>query len=234
MLHAADDLAAIGDDDGGRVALERGAEGVVGGQEEPRVAARLGHRLARAVGEQIGVVGPVHGIGRAGRIRQVGGRGARVHVNEVLVLGDAGHGQRDTRRQHVEDAVDLVLIGPLARNIHADIGLVLMIGRDDVDLPALRGEAGILDRHLRGGGGAHAADVGVKAGHVGQDADLDVLVLCEGRAAKRHRGRQRQYRSCKSHRCSPCLFPAPDVIRRRGMRAAFPCSPRVPNWRTCR
>ena len=44
----------------GGVALERVAEGVVGGDEEPGVAAALDHRAAGAMGERVGVVGPVH------------------------------------------------------------------------------------------------------------------------------------------------------------------------------
>ena len=52
------------------------AEGVVGGQEEPGVAAGLGQRLAGAVGEHVGVVGVGDGVGVAGLAGEVGG-GAR-------------------------------------------------------------------------------------------------------------------------------------------------------------
>ena len=45
MLDAADHLAAVGRDDRGGVALERRAEGIVGGEEEPGVAAGLHQRL---------------------------------------------------------------------------------------------------------------------------------------------------------------------------------------------
>ena len=45
MLDAADHLAARRLHRRGGVALERGAEGVVGGQEEPGVAAGLHQRL---------------------------------------------------------------------------------------------------------------------------------------------------------------------------------------------
>ena len=75
-VDAAEHLAAVRLDDRGGVALQRVAEGVIGGDEEPGVAARLDHRLAGAVGERIGVVGPMDGIGRAGLAGQVGGGGA--------------------------------------------------------------------------------------------------------------------------------------------------------------
>src|SRR5581483_6446671 len=48
-------------------ALERMAECIIGGDEEPSVAAGLHQRLAGAVGEHPGVVGPVHAVGRAFR-----------------------------------------------------------------------------------------------------------------------------------------------------------------------
>ena len=48
------------------------AEGVVGGEEEPGVAAALDDRLAGAVGQRVGVVGPVDGGRRAGSLGQIG------------------------------------------------------------------------------------------------------------------------------------------------------------------
>ena len=60
--------------------------------------------------------------------------------------------------------------------VGADIGLVLVVGRDDLDLEAALLDAGILDRHLRGGDRARAGEVGVEARHVGQHADLDDVV----------------------------------------------------------
>jgi hypothetical protein len=50
----------------------------------------------------------------------------------------------------IDDHVDLLDVDPLPGGGCADVGLVLVIGGNDVDLPALRSEAGILDRHLRG------------------------------------------------------------------------------------
>src|SRR5260221_463583 len=59
MLDAADDLAAIGQDDCGGVALERGAEGIIRGEEKPGIAAGLHQCLPGGMGEHVGVVGPV-------------------------------------------------------------------------------------------------------------------------------------------------------------------------------
>src|SRR5512144_1071620 len=57
MAHRAEHLAAVGDDDGRGVALQRLAEGIVGDDEEPGFAAGLDDRLAGAVGQRWLLVG---------------------------------------------------------------------------------------------------------------------------------------------------------------------------------
>ncbi len=59
MAGFAHDLAAGGLDRGGAIAGQILAEGVIGGDEEPFLAAGLRHRLAEGVAELISVVGPV-------------------------------------------------------------------------------------------------------------------------------------------------------------------------------
>src|SRR5712691_2943274 len=63
MPHPAEHLAAVLQHHCLGVALEREAEGVVGGEEEPSAAAGLDDRRAGAVGEHPGVVGPMDGVG---------------------------------------------------------------------------------------------------------------------------------------------------------------------------
>ena len=63
--HRAQHLAAVLGDDGGGVAFQRVAEGVVVGDEEPAVAAALHHRLRGADRERAGVEHPLHRVGRA-------------------------------------------------------------------------------------------------------------------------------------------------------------------------
>ena len=212
MLDPADDLAAIGIDHRRRVALQRGAEGIIGGEEEPGVAARLHQRLPRGMGQHVGVVGPVHRIWRALRIGEIGGRGARVDVDAVLLLDDVVDGKRDAGIGHVDDDVDLVDVEPLPRDRGADVGLVLMIARDDVDLPALGGEAGILDRHLGRQRRAGTAEIGIEAGLIGERADLDGLVLRERRTG----GDRRQRRAEQERGNRLCLHAtSPVTVRPR-------------------
>ena len=89
------------------IALERMAEGVVGGQEKPGVAAGLDDGLAGAVGQRPGVVGPVDRVGAAVLAGQVGGGGAGYQEHLVLLLGDGVDGERDRGGRHVDHHVDL-------------------------------------------------------------------------------------------------------------------------------
>src|SRR5262245_47204615 len=63
MTHLAEHLAAVSHHHFGGVTLERLAERIIGGNEEPGIAAGLNHGLAGAVGERPVIVSPVHGIG---------------------------------------------------------------------------------------------------------------------------------------------------------------------------
>ena len=86
----------------------------------------------------------------------------------------------------------MVDIKPLAGDVRADIGLVLMIGSDHLDLQSLFGGAEVFDRHARGHDRSRAGDIGIKAGHIVHDADADDAVgdlLSPGRAAGHQRGK---------------------------------------------
>ena len=180
MLHAAQHLAARCGDDGRRVAFERGAERVIRGQEKPRVAASPGQRLPRPVREHIGVIGEGDRVGRACLSGQVRRSAAGIHQHHVLFLDHIADGQRDTGIRRVGDHVDLLDVSPLPRDAHADIRLVLVVAEDDVNGPALVAQARILDRHRGGHHAVGAADIGIKAGLIVQDTDLDVFVLRRG------------------------------------------------------
>ena len=103
MAHLAEHLAAVLQHHRLGVALEGVAEGVVGGQEEPGVAAGLDDRAAGAVGEHPGVVGPVDGVGRARLAGQVGRRRAGNEERLALLARQLVDRQRDRRGRHVED-----------------------------------------------------------------------------------------------------------------------------------
>ena len=136
--HLADHLAAGLGDDRGDVALQRVAEGIVGGEEEPALAARLDHRRAGAVGQRRGVVDPVHGVGIAELAGDVGrGRIGR-EEDPLLLAGDALDGDRRRRGAGAQDHVDLLGVVPAAGERGGDVGLVLDVAGDQLDLLAER------------------------------------------------------------------------------------------------
>ena len=173
VLDHAQHLAAVGLDHLGGVAFQRRAEGVVGLQEVPALAAGLGHRAAGALGQRGGVVGPVDGGGRALVVGQR--RAAGAHRDEQLVLfgGHLGHGQVGAGVRAADQHVHAVGVEPFARLGGGDVGLVLVVGVDQLDLLAADGAARVGDRHLDGFDAALAVDVGVHARHVGDEADAD-------------------------------------------------------------
>ena len=133
VLHLADHRPAIGEDHGGRVMLERVAERVVGGDEEPTGAAGPRQRLRRPVRERPCVIGPMHGVGRAfgaGQLHRAGPDPMNTAWDPRVTSATASAtgGER-----HVEDGVHAFLIDPAAGDGAADIGLVLVIGEDDLD-----------------------------------------------------------------------------------------------------
>ena len=136
MLDAAEHLAAIGDDDRSRIAFERVTEGVVCGQEKPRIATGFDQRLAGAVGEHPGVVDPMHRVRRALRAGEVGRRRTGVQVDDVLLLGEIGDRKADTGACEIDEHIDLLDVDPLLADIDADVRLVLMVRGDQIDLPA--------------------------------------------------------------------------------------------------
>jgi hypothetical protein len=134
----------------------------------------------------------VDGIGIAFRTGEV--RGCRTRGDEqlVLLLRHFADREGDSRIRDVDDHVDLVDIEPQVGDVRSDIGLVLMIDGNDLDLHAFGGSAEILDRELGCGDRAWAAIVGIEARHIGQDANLDdaVSILRLGRTA----GQERRHR----------------------------------------
>jgi len=115
----------------------------------------------------------MHSIGRARLAGEIGSRRAHRQEYFVLVAGELVDRERDRGRGHVGDGIDLIKVVPLPCNAQADVGLVLVIAADDLDLHTLGGGAEILDclaRHPDRGG---ARDVGVDARLIVEHANLD-------------------------------------------------------------
>ena len=90
-------------------------------------------------------------------------------------------------------AFDVIDVDPLPHDVDADVGLVEVVGVDNLDFHAVSGGIEILHRHLGGDDGALPADVGIEARHVVEHAELDGEVLGLRRAGERSGSRQGQY-----------------------------------------
>ncbi|MEE9927668.1 MAG: hypothetical protein PBU43_06095 [Microvirgula aerodenitrificans] len=175
MAHRADHLAAHLAHHIAGVLFQRLAEGVVGGQEEPVSGTGLHHCPTGTVGQREGVVGVMDPVRRTFLVGQRGRTGAVVDDDALLLRAELLHADADRRVQQVDDHVHALGVEPFARLGHADIGLVLVVGRHDLDRLAEHLAAEIVDRHLHGRDRALATDGRVHAGHVGQHADLDAV-----------------------------------------------------------
>src|SRR4051794_3929595 len=114
-------------------------KGVVGGDEEPAVAAGAHYGRASRFGEHVGIVCPMHGVGAALGASEIGGGSPGVQVDLVLLPGDLVNRKCHRRGGQVDDGVD-ALIEPLARYVGADIRLVLVVSLQDFDIEAAAAE----------------------------------------------------------------------------------------------
>ena len=101
---------------------------------------------------------------------------------------------------------------PLARLAGRDVGLVLVVGGDDLDRLAGDLAAEVVDRHLRRLDGALAAEIGIEAGQIRQHADLDGVAgdLCQRRRGHRREadgGEKKRFIVLAIHRSLPFESP---------------------------
>ena len=105
----------------------------------------------------------------------------------------------------------LPIIEPLPRECGADIGLVLMVGEHDLDRLAEHGAAGILDRHARGNDRARAAEIGIEAGLIVEDADPDDVV--GDLRARGGRAKCKRWRELKQAQAAIARYPSRHYFR---------------------
>ncbi|MGY4301057.1 hypothetical protein ACVWXN_009152 [Bradyrhizobium sp. i1.4.4] len=113
-------------------------------------------------------------------------------------------GEADGRIRHVDDGIDTLDIEPFARDRVADIGLVLVVGIDDLDLDAFAAAVEILGGHARGLDRAHAVGVLEDARDVVEHADAhDIVGDLGARRAAHQARRQRESPFQVFHRSLP-------------------------------
>ena len=116
----------------------------------------------------------------------------------LRALGDLAGGERGGGRRDVEKHLDALIVEHVAGDVGGKVGLVLMIGRDDLDLAAQHFATKILDRHFRGGLGARPGDIGVEAGHIEDAAKLERRLALRQRGRRRHRQNRGENACCCS------------------------------------
>jgi hypothetical protein len=113
----------------------------------------------------------MHGVRRAGFAGEIRRAGARDQEALVPFLRDLRDGERDGRGGNIHDSVHAVLVEPPPGDAGADVRLVLMVGRQNLDAEPLPLRPEILDRHLGGLDGARPGDVGVEPALIVEHAD---------------------------------------------------------------
>ena len=132
----------------------------------------------------------MNGVGVALRTCEVGCRGARNDEHLILLARDFTDCESNARIGHIDDQVHVVDIEPLIGDAGADVGLVLMVGGNEIDLHVLVAGGEIGNGKLRGSNRAGSADIGIQARHVAEDTDLD-LGLRLGACAHEQCGQRR-------------------------------------------
>jgi hypothetical protein len=112
------------------------------------------------------------------------------------------NGERDRGRRQLGDHVDAFDLIPAPRDAAGKIGLVLMIGGNDLDLLTEHVAAKILNRHLGRFERIFPAVIRVDARLIVQNANLDAL--CRRRNGKQKTARRNRSRQqSRFHICLP-------------------------------
>ena len=166
------------------------AEDVIGGEEEP-VLAELRHGAGRSRCPSDRCHRPnARTLSGAQALPVKSAEPALVSSTVLwLLLGRVDDREGDRGIDQIGDGVHLVDIEPARGDAGADIGLVLMIGGEDLDGLAVDLAAEFLGRHVGGLDRALAGILLVGAGEIGQYADPDLVV---GDLSMRGAGRKRQ------------------------------------------
>ena len=171
MFDRTDDLGACCVDEFGGVCLPGSTEGVVHHDEIEGLDALLEQVGHTAVRQCVGVQYVLDAHGRTTLARQVRCHGAREQNRLLLFLHHGLDAQRDGRRRTCHDGVDLVVLDPLACQVDADIGLVLVVSLDHFDGLAQNRAAHVFNCQLDGQHTARTASAGVGSRHVHHHAD---------------------------------------------------------------
>src|SRR5258708_11110575 len=124
MTNGTEHLSAGGFDGFRRLSFQIMPKGIVGGDEEPSLAALGNNRFAQSAAVRIGIISPVDRVGCAFFTGEQGGAGARTDDHLVLLLGQISDRECYRRISQVENRTDVLIFVPAPGNLNTDVGLV--------------------------------------------------------------------------------------------------------------
>ena len=171
MLARPQYFAAVLFDVIGRLGFDALAERIIHREKIPVLSATPHHRRCRGVAGRPSVIDPLDRVGRAGLSGQIRAGRGRCEEGHFCVANERIDSETDGRIRHVDNGIDRIDIEPFARDCRADIGLVLVIGVDDLHFDILAATVEIFRGHPRRLYRAHAVGVLENPGYVVEYAD---------------------------------------------------------------
>ena len=176
MFDSANNLPAARLDDLGDIRLKRLTKSIVGRHEEPVFAAAVYNSPAGYVGERICVVGPVNKRRRALRAGQNGACSPGDDQRLAALLCNLVNGQGYRRVGDIHDEVNAIDLIPAAGNVGTDVGLVLVVCKNKLYRLSSNLVVQFFKRHFCRLYRTGPRYIGVQAGHVRQNTNLDFVV----------------------------------------------------------
>ena len=176
MAHGAEHLAAKFCHESAGILLQGVTKGIIGGNKEPALATARNDGLCGNLTRGVCVINVVDAVRSAGLVGQFSAACTGVHGDPFLVPRQFLHRQGAARVQQAGNHIHLLIVNPLAGLGGGDIGLVLMVGADNLNRLTQHLPAKILDRHLHSHLGAFSSERGVDPRHVGKYPDFNYAV----------------------------------------------------------
>src|SRR5690554_1731235 len=188
MAHTADHLAAVLFHHLGHVSFEGMSESVVGGQHEPAVTTLIDDGSGGAVGQRIGIRGPVDVVRRAVFVGDTRRRCTVDDAQTIILFNYTSRGDNHRGGDQTGYQVDVARVVPFTHGIGAHVGAVAVVGTEDFNCSSVNATAEVLDRHTQRLQPTRPGQVTIGTGHVGQitDAYFTIADFCLG--AGRHNG----------------------------------------------
>src|SRR5690554_3417400 len=188
MAHTADHLAAVLFHHLGHVSFEGMSESVVGGQHEPAVTTLIDDGSGGAVGQRIGIIGPVDMVRRAVLVGDTRRRCIVDDTQTIILFNYTSRGDNYRGGYQTGYQINVTRVVPFTHGIGAHVGAVAVVGTENFNRGFVNAAAEVPDSHTQRIQATRPGQVTIVTGHVGQitDAYFTDADFCLG--AGRHNG----------------------------------------------